>query len=260
MAKKSKKSKKKEEKEKKNTKAMNKKEDQKTKKTAKKTEKKQEKKAEKKESKLSKPSCPSCKKLFTKKSIIISVVILLVALAYRYRGMYIAAMVNGMPISRLAIVQQAEKAQGAQILEGIITEQLILQEAEQKGVKIDDQVLDQEIADIRTQIEGQGQELEALLAMQGMTLAELKDKIRVQKLVEAMLQDQVEVTQEEIDQYLEDNKEFLDEEASEEELQEDARLALEQQKLGQKYQEWLQEIQDKAEIKYFVGYGQQIAE
>jgi len=246
------KSKKKEE-EKKTTKSSSKKQDKQQKET-----KNQEKKSEiKKESKLKKPACPNCKQLLNKKALILGLIIALGLLVYRYRGLFVAAMVNGMPVSRLSVIKQAEQAQGAQILEGIITEQLILQEAEQQGVKIDDQVLDQEIADIRTQIEEQGQELEALLEMQGMTLAELKDKIRVQKLVEAMLQDQVEVTQEEIDQYLEDNAEFLDEEATEEELQDTARQSLEQQKLGQKYQEWLQELQDKAQIKYFVGYGSQ---
>ncbi len=196
-------------------------------------------------------------KLVQNKWVVIgSIVIILLAILYQLRGLLVAAMVNGRPISRLAILKEAEKTQGANLLQSMVTETLIQKEAQDQGVMIDEQEVQQEIDKIKQNVSEQGQDFEQLLTMQGMTLADLKDRIKTQKMVEALLGDQVEVTQEEVDQYLEENAEFLPEDKSEEELTEQARTQLEQQKLGQAYQEWLNGLKEKANIKYFVDYGQ----
>ena len=188
------------------------------------------------------------------KALIIIGVLLLVTILVLSKDLFVAALVNGQPISRWQILKKSEEAQGAQILDSLVTDQLIKQEAQKQGIKINEDEVDQQIEEIKASIQEQGQDFDTLLSMQGMTLEDLKGRIRIQKMVEQLLGSEVEVADEEVDQYLEDNKEFLPEDMPEEEMKEQARQQLEQQKLSEKYQSWLDELKEKAKINYFVDY------
>ena len=61
----------------------------------------------------------------TKTAIIIAVIIILAALVYYYKGLFIAATINGSPITRLAVIKELEKASGKQALDSLITKKLI---------------------------------------------------------------------------------------------------------------------------------------
>ncbi len=187
-------------------------------------------------------------------TIVALVVIILIGLAYIFRGYYIAALVNGQPISRLNIMQESEKRQGAQILEQQVLEQLVIQKAREEGIQISDELVDTQIDQIKQEVAAQGQDFEQLLQMQGMTEEELRRQIRLQQMVEQLVGSEVQVTDEEVEQYLEANSEFLPEESSQEELEEIARQQLEQQKLSNQYQDWIEQLKQDARIQYFVDY------
>jgi parvulin-like peptidyl-prolyl isomerase len=213
-------------------------------------------KKEKKEvgNSFSKPKLNLKKVKLSPKALIIIGVLLLVTILVLSKDLFVAALVNGQPISRWKILKKSEEAQGGQILDSLVTDQLIKQEAQKQGIKINEDEVDQQIEEIKASIQEQGQDFDTLLSMQGMTLEDLKGRIRIQKMVEQLLGSEVEVADEEVDQYLEDNKEFLPEDMSEEEMKEQARQQLEQQKLSEKYQSWLDELKEKAKINYFVDY------
>lgn len=190
------------------------------------------------------------------KALIVIGVVSLLAILWLSKDLVIAGMVNGKPISRLSILKQAEKAQGAQILEGMITDRLILAEAKEQNIQVSEEEINQQIDEIRSQISATGQDFEQALAMQNMTVEDLEERIKIQKVVEQLLADRVEVTEEEIDQYLEDNKDFLPEDLSEEELRAQAEAQLQNQQLAQEYRTWLEELKEKAQIRYFVQYAE----
>lgn len=223
-------------------------------KKSKKAESKQDNKVKKS---TSKPIDKTDKPKLNWKVIVLLAVIGLAGLAYIFRGLFVAAVVNGTPISRIQILRQSEQAQGTQILDNLVTEQLVLQEAQEQGVQVSEEEMQAEIEKIREQVSAQGQDLEQILAMQSLSIEDLRDNIRLQKLIEAMLSDQVQVTDEEITQYIENNRDFLPEDATEEELREQAVSRLEQQKLSEQYQQFMQGLREKANIQYFVDYGQQ---
>ncbi len=187
-------------------------------------------------------------------TIIALVVIILVGLAYIFRGTYLAALVNGQPISRIKIMREAEKAQGSQILEQVVLEELVKQKAREEGIQVSQELVDAQLDDIKQNVTDQGQDFEQLLSLQGMTEEELRTQIRLQLMVEQLVNVDATVSQEDIDQYLEENQEFLPEEATEEELQQMAQQQLQSQKQNEQYQEWIQKLQDDANINYFVGY------
>ncbi len=215
------------------------------------SEKKQQSKKKKIQDKMSKS------KLMNTPTIIALVVIILLGLTYIFRDAYLAAMVNGQPITRIRIQKEAEKMQGEQILEQAVLEALIVQKAREEGVQVSDEAVNEQINQIKENVAGQGQDFDQLLAMQGMTLAELEQQIKIQKLAEELVGTEVEVTQEDIDQYLQQNEQFLPEDATEEELQQQARQQLEQQKMSQKYQNWIEDLKENAQVKYFGLYQQE---
>src|SRR5690349_4974212 len=71
--------------------------------------------------------------------VLLVVIIALGALLYYARGVFVAAVVNGQPISRLSVVREAEKQSGKQSLETIIRNTLVEQEAKKLNVTVSDQ-------------------------------------------------------------------------------------------------------------------------
>lgn len=194
------------------------------------------------------------KPLYKNKYLLLVVLVLIIGVfAYLGRGLFVAAMVNGTPITRLEVVRQLESQAGAQTLDQLVTEALIKQEAQKKNVSVSQQEVQSEIDNLRSELESQGQNLDDLLALQNISQEELAQQFRLQLLVEKLFKNEVEVTQEDVDQYIEDlgeNKPDL----SEDELRTQARQQLEQQKLVSAFQDWLQKAKSEADINYFVNY------
>jgi len=198
----------------------------------------------------------SIKSVLNKQTIAILVVVALIGLAYIFRGDFVAAMVNGQPISRLKIVREAEKMQGSQILENYVMEALIEQKAREKGIQISDEVVDAQIEEIKQSVADQDQDFDQLLSLQGLTMEELERQIRMQQMIEVMVGADIEVSDEQVAEYLENNKDFLPEDMEQDELEELAKQQLQQQEMSQKYQEWMDNLKQEANLKYFVGYGE----
>src|SRR3989344_199431 len=68
--------------------------------------------------------------------IIILGVLALGGLGYYYKGLIVAATVNGAPISRLSIIRQLEKTSAKQVLDEMINKKLIESEAAKKGITV----------------------------------------------------------------------------------------------------------------------------
>ena len=82
--------------------------------------------------------------------------ILLFVGLYLFKGIFIAADVNGEKITRFAVIKELEKQSGKQTLESMVTKTLIIQEAKKRDINIGDTEIDTEIAKIAKNIEGQG--------------------------------------------------------------------------------------------------------
>lgn len=189
-----------------------------------------------------------------KRILIVLLIVLAVTLIYYFRGLFVVALVNGQPILRLSVIQELEKRGGNQTLTSLITQVLIQQEAEKRGVVVTDSELDGEVKKIEDNLKKQGQKLDEALLFQGLTREDFKEQIRFQKLVEKLLAKDIKVTDEEIKKFIDQNKDNLPKDLKPEEVTASARQQLEQQKLGTKAQEWIADLQEKANIKYFVSY------
>ena len=173
---------------------------------------------------------------------------------YFLKGQLIVAMVNGRPVSRLALIKKMEKQAGKVTLDTLITETLILQEAKKQNVVVVDEEVDQEIKKLEDDLARQGQDLNELLSLQGSTKDTLRERMRIQKIIERIVGRDIQVTDEEIETYLEQNKEFIPEDADLEEVKTDIKGQLTQQKLNEKIQTWIKSLNESADIKYFLEF------
>ncbi|MFW6143704.1 MAG: SurA N-terminal domain-containing protein [Patescibacteria group bacterium] len=183
---------------------------------------------------------------------VVLVVSLIGMLVYRFKGQVVVATVNGKPIFRWELVNQLEKQSGSTALDNMITEKLVAQEARKEGLSVDSQEVGEEISTIEEQLSSQGQSLGQLLELQGMTRSDLREQVTIQMLVEKLVEDEVEVSEQELRDYFEENKDSLGEDADFDTVKEDLRENLRQQKISEKIQEKLQALRDQASINHWL--------
>lgn len=188
---------------------------------------------------------------FTRRFILFLV---LVYVALTYRGVLIAATVNGEPISRISVITDLEKQGGKDALDTLINEVLIKQKAREALVDVTQADIDAKISEIETNYVTEGQSLDDLLALQGMTREILVNQLKTQIMVEKLLEGDVTVSDEDVKAFLEENKEFLPAESTEQQLNDLAREQLRQQKLSQRFTSWIEELRSEASINRYVNY------
>jgi foldase protein PrsA len=176
-------------------------------------------------------------------------IVLVLGALFFSKGFFVAATVNGSPISRLSVIQELEKQGGKQALESIITEKLIKKELEKNAVVVESSAVDTKIKEIESQVVSQGGTLEDALIEQGMTIEELKEQLQTQLKLEKIVADKVVVTDEEVDSYITTN-----DIPSSEEAKVQIKEQLRQQKFQAEAQKWIADITAKANIKYYVTY------
>lgn len=202
---------------------------------------------------LSIPSMASSKRNII--ILVLLVVAIVAVLLYQNKGLFVAATVNGKPISRVAVVKALEKQSGKTTLDSLITESLIIDEAEKQGKSVSTEEINAEVQKIEESVKDLGQPLDELLALQGMTRDQLVQQIKVQKMIEKLLQDQVSVSDEEVSATLASAESNETLSATEEaQLKTDIKTNLTQQKIAETFPQWLEELKARSNIKYFTSY------
>lgn len=185
------------------------------------------------------------------------IVILLIGLAVYYRSLFVVATVNGQPISRLSYINEMENVYipdarvtaGKQALNQLVTKTLLFQEAKKRNITITQKEIDDEVASTRKNLEKSGQKLDAALASQGDTLDAYKGRIQIQKLIEKLVGN-VTVTDKEISDYIEKNKESIPQTTDLNSIKAQVKDTIKQQKYNEKLQALIQGLQQKAKVSY----------
>lgn len=181
-------------------------------------------------------------------------IIIIFAIIYYFRGQFIAATVNGSPISRFALTRNLEKQAGKKTLDSMITKTLIMQEAKKRNITVSKEQIDQAMKNLEENFQKQGQNLDQLLSLQGMTREELREQIKIQKIVEKAVGSEAAITDKDVNDYLEKNKSLLSKDTKIEEIKPVVKQQLEQQKLQEKADAWVKSLRDKAKIIYFTNF------
>lgn len=186
--------------------------------------------------------------------VIAAVIIIILGLTFTLKSFFVTAIVNNQIITRYSLDRELEKQGGQKVLDNRVVEILIMQKAQKQGVTVTQGEIDSKINEIKKQVEAQGQNLDSLLAMQGQTKTDLEKQIKIQVLVEKLLGGDIKISDQEISDYFEKNKNFFPKNATLDSQKEQIKNELLQQKLNEKFQTWIQDLKKEAKIYYFLKF------
>lgn len=190
-----------------------------------------------------------------KKIFLLGLVLLLVlGLIYFSVRFFLAASVNGQLVGRLTIIKELEKQGGKKTLDVVILKTLINQEAKKRKITVSQKDIDAEIQKIEANVTAQGSTLDQLLQQQGMKKSDLAEEVKIQLLVSRMVGDNVNVTDKEIDDYLNSQKDQVSLSPTQPLTRKQVGIQIKQQKLQAKIQTFVADLKAKAKITYFIKY------
>ncbi|MCL5784826.1 MAG: SurA N-terminal domain-containing protein [Patescibacteria group bacterium] len=173
----------------------------------------------------------------------------LLLLAIYKKNWFVAATVNGSPITNLELQSRLNQQFRTQTLNQLIDEKIILGEAAKKNVVVTETDIDKKISEIEAQVGG-AQALDSLLAQQGQDRNSIKQLIKLRLIVEKLYTNEATVSAEEVNSFIEQNKNQL--RATDSAGQEkEAYDAIKSQKLSQISAQKFQELKQKAKTQLF---------
>ena len=179
---------------------------------------------------------------------------ILTALFLFARKTLIVATINGTPLTRFEVIKALEKQGAKQVVDSLVSQTLLTQKAKQEKIETTPEEITSEIKKIEEQLKEQGSELNTVLATQGMTQKDLEEQIKLRLLLDKLLAGKTKVTDKEVVDYLEQNRDSYPEEMTDKELKKTIREQLENQKLSTAAQELLTKLKEEAKINYFINY------
>lgn len=182
--------------------------------------------------------------------VFVLMVAILGLLGYLFRDRIFAATINGKPIFRYELNQKMTKTYGKETLENLIVEKLIAEEAAKNNVVVTEQEIEDEVNRISESL-GPDTKLEDVLSFQGMTLEDLKEQLRLKIQVNKILNNEVTVSDEEINDYVKNNAQMLTATDSAEQKNE-ARDLLMEQKINQAFATWIDEVIKNSKITRYL--------
>ena len=179
-------------------------------------------------------------------------ILVAILLVFFLRSWFVVALVNGQFISRSAFESAMEKQAGKTTLNTLVTQALVEQEAAKKGIQVNQSDIDNQAKQIDKQLSTQGQTLDQALAARGMTRDDFNEQLKLQDLLQKLLADQIKVSDKDVQDYIDKNKDSLPTDQSADQLKASVRQQLEQQKLSTAAQGLVQKLQQQAKITYFI--------
>lgn len=185
----------------------------------------------------------------SKKVYLVILVLGILLLAVYKKSWFIAAVVNGVPVTNLELQAKLNDQFKTQTLNQMINEKVILSEAAKNNAIPSQQEVNQKIADVEKSVGGKDT-LDSLLTQQGQTRSGLRDQIMIQLAITKLYDKEATVSADEVSKFIEQNKDQLKATDSAGQTKE-ATDSLKQQKLSQIFSQKFQELRQKANIKIF---------
>lgn len=185
----------------------------------------------------------------SKSFYIILIIAGVLLLAIYKKSWFIAAIVNGSPITNLELQIRLNQQFRSQTLNQMVNEKIILSEAAKNSATATEAEVSKKISEIESSVGGV-QGLDALLSQQGQTRQSIRGQIKLQLTIEKLYATEATVSAEEASKFIETNKQFLQATDSAGQ-QKEAYDSLKSQKLSQIFSQKFQELRTKAKIQIF---------
>ncbi len=173
----------------------------------------------------------------------------LILLAVFKKSWFVAATVNGTPITNLELFSKMNDQYRQQTLNQLINEKVIFEEAKKKNIVVDNNQINDKISELEKSVGG-AQVLDSLLSQQGQTRDSLKQQLKVQLIIEKLYQNEATVSAEEVNNFITQNAAALQATDSAGQIQEATNI-LRQQKLSELFSQKFQELRQNTNIQIF---------
>lgn len=174
---------------------------------------------------------------------------LLISFFILKKNWFVAATVNGTPISNFELLNRLNAQYRSQTLGQMINEQLILEEAKKNNLTVSASDIDQKISQLEKNVGG-AETLDSLLSQQGQTRNSLKSQLRLQIMVEKLYSNEASVSAQEVEDFISQNGSQLQATESAAQIQEAAEI-LKQQKISSAFGEKFPQLKQAAKIQIF---------
>lgn len=182
--------------------------------------------------------------------IFLCVIILgFIALFFFKRDLFVAATVDGNPITNYELQNRLNQDFRKQSLDQLINEQIVENEAGKNNVKVSSQEVLDKIKEYEQKYGGQDS-FDSILEQRGTTREALKGVMRTQLYLEKLYSSQATVSSQEIDDYIKTNKATLVA-TQEAEQKLEAEKNIKEQKLFKIFSEKFQELKEKAKVEIY---------
>lgn len=181
--------------------------------------------------------------------ILFLVLVILFGVGYYYKGAFIVASINGTPVTRVQLWNKLEEEYGDQALNTIVSEQLILQDARKNNITVSSAEVDNQIKTIEDNVKAQGMTMEDALNYWGLSQDSLRRQIMLQLILEKTVKDQVNVSDDEVTQYIKDN--LGEDQEMTQDVKDQARNSLEQSKTSDAIQKYLDDLRAKSNVEVY---------
>ena len=154
---------------------------------------------------------------------------------------------NGQPIFAWDYVAKLHQLAGEQILNQLISERVILQEATKNSVSVSPEEFDTEVKKVEDQLTQSGG-LDTFLISQSMSRKEFDSQMRLSLLVKKLVETEVSVSDDEINkEYTENATDYTD--MDENQAKQKIQLNLREQKIQEEITPWLEGLKTNANIQ-----------
>ncbi len=192
--------------------------------------------------------------LYSRYLIITGVVVLVGLFAFWKKDWFVVAVVNNQPITSVELYQNMKSKYGQEILNQLIRDKIITQEAAKKGIVISQADIDKKISEFETQVGGKDQ-LKAALTSNNISESDFRNNVKTQLMVEKLLEKDIQVSDKEIDDYIAKNPtdpNVASANTKDQKVRDKIRSQLRSNKLNDKFQSWYSDLEKKSSITKFI--------
>jgi foldase protein PrsA len=180
-----------------------------------------------------------------------STIVALIVLVVLYsRGIIAPIFVNGEPVTFAEIARVMRDEGTSNIIDKIISEKIIEIEAKRRNIEVKQEEISAEMQRIQNVADESGKTMGQLLKESDMTQAQLEKDVKVRVTLYKILGENVDVTEGEIDYYIDNNKEFYGDDS--EAVREEVKRLLLEQKISHQSGTWLREAKASSKVNYIV--------
>lgn len=185
----------------------------------------------------------------SKNFYIAALVVGILLLAIFKKNWFVAAMVNGTPITNLELQSQLNQQFRTQTLTQLINEKVIMMEASKNGALPTQAEINNKITELETTVGGKAA-LDSLLTQQGQTRTSLINQIKIKLTITKLYEKEASVSSDEVTKFIEENKAQMQATDSASQ-QKEAYDTIKNQKLSRIFSQKFQELHQKAKIQIF---------